>query len=213
MDNLGQELKRLIEPPDGTKDRPATTCKELSVVRSHLSDGWYYVDPNQGSPQDSLMAFCNFTAGGETCISPVQNQVPLKAWLRSYASESTFEWLSSLPDGFPLEYQGLNTVQLRFLKLHSSLATQKVSYSCRPHSDGSKQHLEKEIKFLADSRDQSYMTTLQGCVLDNESSVMDTIFFFSTRDLSLMPLRDLAVFHNGDVSHQFGFTIGPVCFS
>lgn len=27
-------------------------------------------------------------------------QVPLKAWLRSYASEGKFEWLSSLPEGF-----------------------------------------------------------------------------------------------------------------
>lgn len=49
--------------------------------------------------------------------------------------------------------------------------------------------------------------------LDNESSITDTIFHFATEELSLLPLRDLAVFHNGDTSHQFGFTVGPVCFS
>lgn len=49
--------------------------------------------------------------------------------------------------------------------------------------------------------------------LDNESSITDTIFQFSTEELWLLPLRDLAVFHNGDASHQFGFTVGPVCFS
>lgn len=49
--------------------------------------------------------------------------------------------------------------------------------------------------------------------LDNESSITDTIFQFATEELSLLPLRDLAVFHNGDTSHQFGFTVGPVCFS
>lgn len=49
--------------------------------------------------------------------------------------------------------------------------------------------------------------------LDNESSITDTIFQFTTEELSLLPLRDLAVFHNGDTSHQFGFTVGPVCFS
>lgn len=37
--------------------------------------GQYYIDPNQGSPQDALLAFCNFTAGGETCIAPVHSQV------------------------------------------------------------------------------------------------------------------------------------------
>ncbi|XP_032994102.1 collagen alpha-1(V) chain-like [Lacerta agilis] len=213
MDSLGRELKILVDPPNGTRDHPAATCKELLLAQPHLPDGYYYIDPNQGSPQDSLVAFCNFTAGGETCISPVQNQVPIKAWLRAYALEDTFQWFSSLPGGFMLEYQDTTTVQLRFLKLHSSLATQKVSYSCRPHPDGGKLQLEKEIKFLTDSQEQSYMAVLEGCTLDNESSIIDTIFHFSTEDLTLLPVRDLAVFHNGDVSHQFGFTVGPVCFS
>uniref|UniRef100_A0ACB8EZC5 Uncharacterized protein n=1 Tax=Sphaerodactylus townsendi TaxID=933632 RepID=A0ACB8EZC5_9SAUR len=213
MDSLGRELKLLVDPPNGTKDYPAACCKELLLAQPRLPDGHYYIDPNQGSPQDALLAFCNFTAGGETCVSPVQNQVPIKAWLRAYTSEDTFQWISSLPGGFLLEYQGLSTVQLRFLKLHSSLASQKVSYSCRPHHDGSGPQLEKEIKFLADSGEHSYVATLQGCMLDNESSITDTIFRFSAEDLSLLPLRDFAVFHNGDASHQFGFTVGPVCFS
>lgn len=49
--------------------------------------------------------------------------------------------------------------------------------------------------------------------LDNESSIADTIFQFSTEELWLLPLRDLAVFHDGDASLHFGFTVGPVCFS
>nr|XP_032653574.1 collagen alpha-1(II) chain-like [Chelonoidis abingdonii] len=213
LDNLGHELKLLVDPPNGTKDNPAANCKELLLAQPGLPDGYYYIDPNQGSPQDSLLAFCNFTAGGETCIAPVRNQVPIKAWLRAYTSKDTFEWFSALPGGFLLEYQGASTVQLRFLKLHSSLATQKVSYSCRPDSNGGEPQLEKAIKFLVDSREQSYLSTLPGCMLDNESSITDAIFQFSTEDLALLPLRDLAVFHNGDVSHQFGFTVGPVCFS
>ncbi|NXX47221.1 CO1A1 protein, partial [Tricholaema leucomelas] len=112
-----------------------------------------------------------------------------------------------------LEYAGASPVQLRFLRLHSSLATQKVSYSCRPGPEQGQPQLQKEILFLADSRQQSYAANLQGCLPDNDSSITDTIFQFSTEELSLLPLRDLAVFHNGDTSHQFGFTVGPVCFS
>ncbi|NWH45124.1 CO5A3 protein, partial [Fregata magnificens] len=119
----------------------------------------------------------------------------------------------SLPLPLQLEYVGASPVQLRFLRLHSHLATQKVSYSCRPAPEQGQPQLEKEIRFLADSREQSYAASLQGCVLDNESSITDTIFQFTTEELSLLPLRDLAVFHNGDTSHQFGFTVGPVCFS
>ncbi|NXI61931.1 CO1A1 protein, partial [Anseranas semipalmata] len=112
-----------------------------------------------------------------------------------------------------LEYAGASAVQLRFLRLHSRLAAQKVSYSCSPAPHQGWPQPEKEIRFLADSREQSYVATLQGCLLDNESSITDTIFQFTTEELSLLPLRDLAVFHNGDASHQFGFTVGPVCFS
>ncbi|NWI53630.1 CO5A3 protein, partial [Calyptomena viridis] len=117
----------------------------------------------------------------------------------------------SLP--LQLEYTGASPVQLRFLRLHSRLGTQKVSYSCTPAPERGQLQPHKEIRFLTDSREQSYAATLQGCVLDNESSITDTIFQFSTEELSLLPLRDLAVFHDGDASYQFGFTIGPVCFS
>ncbi|NXB20019.1 CO1A1 protein, partial [Rhagologus leucostigma] len=116
----------------------------------------------------------------------------------------------SLPQ---LEYAGASPVQLRFLRLHSHRAAQKVSYSCRPAPERGRPQPDKEIRFLADSRDRSYAASLQGCLLDNESSITDTIFQFSTEELWLLPLRDLAVFHNGDASHQFGFTVGPVCFS
>ncbi|NXS59908.1 CO1A1 protein, partial [Brachypteracias leptosomus] len=112
-----------------------------------------------------------------------------------------------------LEYAGASPVQLRFLRLHSRLATQQVSYSCRPAPQQPQPQPHKEIRFLTDSRQQSYAASLHGCLLDNESSISDTIFQFSTEELSLLPLRDLAVFHNGDASHQFGFTVGPVCFS
>ncbi|NXO66118.1 CO1A1 protein, partial [Phainopepla nitens] len=119
----------------------------------------------------------------------------------------------SVPLSPQLEYAGASAVQLRFLRLHSHRAAQTVSYSCRPAPQRGRPQPGKEIRFLADSRDHSYAASLQGCLLDNESSITDTIFQFSTEELWLLPLRDLAVFHNGDASHQFGFTVGPVCFS
>ncbi|NWV81132.1 CO1A1 protein, partial [Dasyornis broadbenti] len=119
----------------------------------------------------------------------------------------------SVPLSLQLEYAGASPVQLRFLRLHSRHAAQKVSYSCRPAPERGQPQPHKEIRFLADSRDHSYAASLHGCLPDNDSSITDTIFQFSTEELWLLPLRDLAVFHNGDASHQFGFTVGPVCFS
>lgn len=35
-----------------------------------FSTGEYFIDPNQGCSGDSFKVYCNFTAGGETCIFP-----------------------------------------------------------------------------------------------------------------------------------------------
>lgn len=64
-----------------------------------------------------------------------------------------------------LEYAGASPVQLRFLRLHSHRATQKVSYSCRPAPERGRPQPDKEIRFLADSRDHSYTASLQGCLV------------------------------------------------
>lgn len=36
---------------------------------------------------------------------------------------------------------------------------------------------------------------------------------FEFEDLHLLPLRDMALMGGGNFTHQFGFTVGPVCFS
>ena len=60
---------------DDTAWHPPHAKNQVPGAPLCLSPGQYYIDPNQGSPQDALVAFCNFTAGGETCIAPVHNQV------------------------------------------------------------------------------------------------------------------------------------------
>lgn len=57
-------------------------CKELlgSELPAPLPPppGEYWVDPNQGCARDAFRVFCNFTAGGETCVLPRDDvtQVP-----------------------------------------------------------------------------------------------------------------------------------------
>lgn len=48
---------------------------------------------------------------------------------------------------------------------------------------------------------------------DQGSGSQESIFEFESEDLQLLPLRDIAVFGNHEVTQDFGFTVGPVCFS
>lgn len=33
--------------------------------------GWFWIDPNLGCTSDAIKVFCNFTAGGQTCLHPL----------------------------------------------------------------------------------------------------------------------------------------------
>ncbi|XP_071399966.1 collagen alpha-1(II) chain [Centroberyx affinis] len=156
LDSLQRELRWFIDPPDGTKQHPATTCLELWLAHPNSSD---------------------------------------------------------VAEGFQFEYPGAGVVQMRFLRLNSRFSAQNITYSCQP---GSRQGLgEREVKFLADTRRQSYLGALRDCVPSEEleSGSRESVFQFESEDLQLLPLRDLAVFGSNEVTQEFGFTVGPVCFS
>lgn len=64
---------------------------------------------------------------------------------------------------FQFHYPGESAVQLRFLRLHSITAIQSITFSCHPgHKLGG---AERDVKFLTDSRTQSYLGVLKDCVV------------------------------------------------
>ncbi|KAM6965207.1 collagen alpha-1(I) chain [Aplochiton taeniatus] len=212
LDSLLQDLRWFIDPPDGTKEHPATTCLELWLAHPNFTSGQYYIDPNQGSSADSLLVHCEFTTMPKTCLPPLSPEVPGRVWLMDSGTNNTFHWLSSMEEGFQFDYPGADVVQMRFLRLNSRVVSQNVSYSC--HTGSKQGSVEREVKFLADTQRQSYLGALRDCVPDDElNGAIESVFQFESEDLLMLPLRDLAVFGNSDLSGGFGFTIGPVCFS
>uniref|UniRef100_A0AAY4C3E9 Fibrillar collagen NC1 domain-containing protein n=2 Tax=Denticeps clupeoides TaxID=299321 RepID=A0AAY4C3E9_9TELE len=172
----------------------------------------YYIDPNQGSPVDAFLVSCDFTSGGRTCLPPLQPQVPMRPWLK-YSEADTFNWISTMEEGFQFEYPESNVVQMKFLRLHSKIAAQNITYTCQFETrQGSRQ---REIKFLSNTRQQSYLATFHDC-LSNEplgSGPQESVFNFETEDLNLLPIRDLGLFGTSNLTERFTFTVGPVCFS
>lgn len=74
----GEQQRAIGQTPDRPgRDRRAETAwllLEPSETRSHapppFPPGEYWVDPNQGCSRDSFKVYCNFTAGGSTCVFP-----------------------------------------------------------------------------------------------------------------------------------------------
>nr|XP_014341087.1 PREDICTED: collagen alpha-2(XI) chain-like [Latimeria chalumnae] len=193
MDQLAPDINWMSGYVQGTKDNPATTCLELLLVSPGVTDGYYYVDPNQGCALDAVHVFCNFTAGGTTCVSPTR---------------SLFEYL------------GLGVVQLRFLRLHSHIVSQRLTYLRRP-AFSNPSHRPKPgppaIHFLGDSNEEIRYSHeaywLKWDISETERHNLDQLELeISTLDLELLPLRDMSVEKDGEGREEFGFVLGPVCF-
>lgn len=76
----------------------------------------------------------------------------------AFISERLFSIMSH-----QFSYPDASVVQMRFLRLHSVTAVQRVTYSCHP---GSRQGpTERSVKFLTDTRRQSYLGALRDCMV------------------------------------------------
>ena len=40
--------------------------------------GFYWIDPNQGCPDDAIRVYCNFEKEGETCVYPDEDSSKVK---------------------------------------------------------------------------------------------------------------------------------------
>ncbi|KAF3834690.1 hypothetical protein F7725_027248 [Dissostichus mawsoni] len=113
------------------------------------------MDPNQGCPHDSVRVFCNFTAGGTTCIEPLPSQIKL-SW-KSKKKNAPVQWSSQQHAGNKFEYVGLDVVQLRFLRLHSLSSSQLLTLRCSENSSRSAGNTTSADHMLGDTSSADHL--------------------------------------------------------
>ncbi|XP_005747623.1 collagen alpha-3(V) chain [Pundamilia nyererei] len=194
--------------PLGTRDDPGTTCHELRLIRPHLNDGDFYMDPNQGCPCDALKVFCNFTGGGATCIEPLYSKIQIwrdPEMMRTYVERFTHHQ--------KFDYPGVEAVQLKFLRLHSHSSFQHITLSCTENqtSTAATDDLASQIiHLLGDSGKEidSHFVTVS-----RKHSELE-LFVRVQGDMELLPVRHLGV-ETSSVSElvsEISVALGPVCF-
>ncbi|EDO48996.1 predicted protein [Nematostella vectensis] len=206
---------------------PARTCRDLHMCHPKLKSGNYWIDPNEGIPDDSIQVYCDFE-NNSTCIFP-NNQT------RSHRRK----WFSG-PDGykwFGKELRGFGTVrrgrdgpkegtcpsQLAFLRLLSDRARQNVTYHCLNSAAWSsgKGDLNHSIKIKGDNGVELHASSsnkFKPQIIRDDCHIKDgkwrqTIITVDTSKPHRLPVLDVAVFDIGGQGEEFGLDIGPVCFS
>uniref|UniRef100_A0A8C2H3Q9 Collagen, type XI, alpha 2 n=1 Tax=Cyprinus carpio TaxID=7962 RepID=A0A8C2H3Q9_CYPCA len=194
LNSLRQDIESMRFPL-GTQESPARTCQDLHLSQPDLKDGEYWIDPNQGCARDSFKVYCNFTAGGETCLYPS----------KAVENFSYVDW-SGEPVGI---------VQLGFLRLLSVQARQNLTYHCQRSvawadltADGG---YKRALHFQgANDEELSYETSpyIKALVDGLDRTVLEV----NTPQVEQLPLLDIRVSDFGEDNQKFGFEVGPVCF-
>ncbi|RLW00423.1 hypothetical protein DV515_00008882 [Chloebia gouldiae] len=191
LSNLIQSIKR----PLGTKENPARICRDLMNCEQKMTDGTYWIDPNLGCSSDTIQVICNFTNGGQTCLSPVT------------VSKLDFD---------------IGRVQMNFLRLLSSEVVQHITIHCLNTSvwrEGSSERpSEKAVSFRAwngqvfEARGQ-----LRPEVAADDCKIKDgrwhrTLFSFRTQDPQQLPIVSIHNLPPSEPGQQYHLEVGPVCF-
>uniref|UniRef100_A0A3B4AU05 Fibrillar collagen NC1 domain-containing protein n=1 Tax=Periophthalmus magnuspinnatus TaxID=409849 RepID=A0A3B4AU05_9GOBI len=222
LNSLKLEIEQMKHPL-GTQGNPARTCKDLQLCHPDFPDGEYWIDPNQGCSRDSFKVYCNFTAGGESCIFPDKKSEGAR--LTSWAKETPGSWFSEFKRGKLLSYvdaegNPIGVVQMTFLRLLSAAARQNLTYNCYQTvawHDQEQDNYDKAIRFLgSNDEEMSYDNNpfmhalVDGCAL--KKGYEKTVLEINTPKVEQVPFVDIMFNDFGGSTQKFGFEVGPACF-
>ena len=119
-------------------------------------------------------------------------------------------------------YEATNS-QIKSLRIGHSQARQNVTYLCKnsfAHKD-SDGKTNSFVKVLSNNGEEVHVNGRRHTRLDvlrddchiKDGKARETVFEYSSRRTSDLPIRDVAVFDVAGSDESFGLEIGPVCFS
>lgn len=228
LKSVSGQVENLISP-DGSRKNPARNCRDLKFCHPELQSGEYWVDPNQGCKMDAIKVFCNMETG-ETCISASPQSTPRKRWWTDSGAEKKHVWFGETMDGgFQFSYgnaelpEDVLDVQLAFLRLLSSRASQNITYHCKnsiAYMDHASGNVKKALRlmgsnegeFKAEGNSKFTYTVLEDGCTKHTGEWGKTVFEYRTRKAVRLPIVDFAPYDVGGPDQEFGVDIGPVCF-
>lgn len=112
--------------PDGGKNTPSKTCRDLKLAHPDKPSGEYWIDPNSGTPKDAILVYCDME-NSATCITPkpsISDEIAVQTQEREV-------WFSDIPNngGFAFTYKA-DSNQISFLQMLSARASQNITYHC-----------------------------------------------------------------------------------
>jgi len=222
--NIDEVLNTIasLKKKSGTVKSPARTCRDFYMTDPRASSGDYWIDPNEGSPRDAVLVFCNRTTL-ETCIYPKEPLIKREHWM---TGKDKYAWIMKdlyySPEGF--QYAA-DIYQMKMMRLLSSRARQNITYLCQNSiawSNSSDEIHENTIKVLTDDEIELhghskhsgvFLKVISDECQEKNGMAKMSVFNIETTGMEHLPVLDVAAYDIGDEDEKFGLHLGPVCFS
>lgn len=213
--------------PDGSRQFPGKTCRDIQMCFPESKTGYYFIDPNGGGKNDAIMAYCDFdrTDIVETCVFPQETTYKLDNWVPH--GEDKYRWFmgdiqTTYDDKIRYEQRRSNS-QIKSLRIGNTQARQNVTYVCKNSHANKDASGEKKsfVKLLSNSGEEIHVNGGRRTRLDvvkdechlKDGQTRQAVFEYSSSRTVNLPIIDVAVFDVADDGEAFGLEIGPVCFS
>jgi len=207
-----------ISKPEGDKNSPAKTCRDLNMAHPDKLSGEYWIDPNSGTPKDAILVYCDMTTKS-TCITPkpaISDEV-------SHVTEERETWFTDIPTngGFAFTYKA-DSNQISFLQMMSTKASQNITYHCSnsvAYHHNRRDHKRKAIALQSwndlEIRHRGkfkYDVVSDDCQYERPEWATTVVSVKDTKPQRL-PIVDVAVRDVGNARKKFKIELGPVCFT
>ena len=206
-----------FQTPDGDKNTPAKTCRDLFVAHPEKPSGEYWIDPNGADPRDSILVYCDASTKS-TCIKS-QPEISPEYSLHKESKEEM--WLSEASTiSHSMNYKA-DKNQMSFMQLLSKKADQSIIFHCQNtvavrNSRGGTKHSVSlmswnDLEFLPDGKFK-YDVTKDECK-HKKQDWASTVIRINTNKPTRLPIVDLKMSDFGDEDQKFKIEVGQVCFS
>ena len=206
-----------FQTPDGDKETPAKTCRDLFVAHPEKPSGEYWIDPNGADPRDSILVYCD----ADTKSTCIQSKPEVSEELTIKYETSKDVWLSESKSANHIINYKADQNQMSFMQLLSKKADQTVVFHCKntiatKDKDGNQRKAISlmswnDLEYKHRGKFQ-YDITKDECQ-DKKPDWASAVLNINTNKPTRLPIVDLRVADFGDMDQAFKVEVGQVCFS
>jgi len=203
------ELVMKLRSPDGSKEAPGITCRDIALAHPSFKSGLYWINPNGGSISDRIQVWCKMRAEAtQTCLEESTFKFESNPWDMDVVEDGVHNFAASNLEQGMFDYSS-DMSQIRALKMKTNQGKQKVILTSKTEVD------QKNViltNFKEDPvKSKRFNVKVKDACTRGRGNCELTFDISGKGKLMHLPIRDLG-FKEVIPELEFGVKVNRACF-